>query len=94
MVTVWMNFVQTGISLVETSPTHPIPPLHSLCVSSQNRMSFSIPDEVPWPRLAQGFSEFFFAHCGRGLTEQQLDYLGRKLLGKGMLPSSPSSPLS
>lgn len=48
-----------------------------------NREPFSMPDSVAWQRLSEALNCFFHSNCGRGLTAQQLDYLGRKILGLG-----------
>ena len=58
-----------------------IPP----CVLLQSREPFHVPDTAEWPRLSEALHCFFHANTGRGLTPQNLDYLGRKLLGAGML---------
>lgn len=50
---------------------------------TQNREPFAVPETVPWPRLSEALNCFFHANCGRGLTAQNLDYLGRKLLNIG-----------
>ena len=42
-----------------------------------------MPDSVELPRLSDALHCFFHANTGRGLTPQNLDYLGRKLLGVG-----------
>ena len=49
----------------------------------QNREQFVVPEVVPWPKVADALGYYFLAHTGRGLTHQNLDYLGRKLLGVG-----------
>ncbi len=49
----------------------------------QNREPFVVPEVVAWPKVAEALNNFFHAHTGRGLTESNLDYLGRKLLGAG-----------
>ena len=46
-----------------------------------------VPDAVPWPQLAEALNCFCHAHTGRGLIPQNLDYLGRKLLGIGAYKS-------
>ena len=48
-----------------------------------NRESFVVPDSVPWPSVSEALNCFFHTHTQRGLTPQNLDYLGRKLLGAG-----------
>ena len=53
----------------------------------QNRDPFVVPDAVPWPQLAEALNCFCHAHTGRGLIPQNLDYLGRKLLGIGVYKS-------
>ena len=49
----------------------------------QNREQFVVPEVVPWSKVADALGYYFLAHTGRGLTHQNLDYLGRKLLGVG-----------
>ena len=49
----------------------------------QNREQFVVPVVVPWPNVADALGYYFLAHTGHGLTYQNLDYLGRKLLGVG-----------
>ena len=50
----------------------------------QNREQFVVPEVVPWSKVADALGYYFLAHCtGRGLTHQNLDYLGGKLLGVG-----------
>ena len=49
----------------------------------QNREQFVVPEVVPWPNVADALGYYFLAHTGHGLTYQNLDYLGRKLLGVG-----------
>ena len=44
-----------------------------------------VPEVVTWPRLSEALGCYFHAQTGRGLTPQNLDYLGRKLLGVGGL---------
>lgn len=49
----------------------------------QNREPFVVPESVPWPQLAEALNCFFHANTSRGLTSQNLDYLGRRLLSAG-----------
>ena len=49
----------------------------------QNQARFVVPVDVPWPKVADALGYYFLAHTGRGLTYQNLDYLGQKLLGVG-----------
>lgn len=57
--------------------------LFTLYTCIQNREQFVVPEVVPWPKVADALGYYFLAHTGRGLTHQNLDYLGRKLLGVG-----------
>lgn len=49
----------------------------------QNREQFVVPEVVPWSKVGDALGYYFLAHTGRGLTHQNLDYLGGKLLCVG-----------
>ena len=51
----------------------------------QNREQFVVPEVVPWSMVGDALAWllYFLAHTGRGLTHQNLDYLGGKLLYVG-----------
>ena len=49
----------------------------------QNREQFVVPEVVPWSKVADALGYYFLAHTGCGLTHQNLDYLGGKLLVVG-----------
>ena len=70
---VYLEYLNTQSDII-TLECH-IPP--------QNRESFVVPDSVPWPSVSEALNCFFHTHTQRGLTPQNLDYLGRKLLGAG-----------
>ena len=40
---------------------------------------FNVPDQVPWTVFSQALSNYFEQQTGRGLNEQNLEYLARKL---------------
>lgn len=42
-----------------------------------------MPVSLGWPQLSEALNCYFHAQTGRGLTPQNLDYLGRKLLSIG-----------
>lgn len=48
-----------------------------------SREPFIVPESIAWSHLSESLHCFFHANCGRGLTQQQLDYLGRKVMGVG-----------
>ncbi|XP_064396958.1 signal transducer and activator of transcription 5B-like [Halichondria panicea] len=49
--------------------------------AESSREPFQVPVSVSWPQLSEALNCYFHAQTGRGLTPQNLDYLGRKLLG-------------
>ena len=72
--------------LPHTHHTSPPPITHththlSLTHTLQSREPFQVPVSVSWPQLSEALNCYFHAQTGRGLTPQNLDYLGRKLLG-------------
>lgn len=45
----------------------------------QGRTPFQVPDQVPWPDVAEMLSIKFYQMTGRGLKESNLQYLANKL---------------
>ena len=49
----------------------------------QNREQFVVSEVVPWSKVGDALGYYFLSHTGCGLTRQNLDYLGQKLLYVG-----------
>ncbi|XP_065883678.1 signal transducer and activator of transcription 5B-like [Dysidea avara] len=47
--------------------------------AESKRQLFNVPDQVPWTVFSQALSNYFEQQTGRGLNEQNLEYLARKL---------------